>query len=1146
MTNRDSDAEYEIESIVGDRLEGRKRLFRVCWLGYPESDSSWEPESSLKRTAPEALQEYLDSKKSKRGQQGSILRNGNGDTRSKSSDPAPNPTSHSTAIKSSLFSSPNFWVNLPPLRMGCAKGRDVSRLASLPPEILDNIFAQLFALPAVASLGTRSSGLQSLTLVSRVCRLWMALAQRRLLRKLVVKSNFQVVRLQTPDFIDSGLRHFVREVVLEFSPHYGLESRSLFVLLPLFPNITSLTIKVLTEYPTLRVQSALSVREQATGAPSVSSFRNLQTLNIRPIDLFDTTDLHSILSAASSLTEIGITFEQGEVVTLPFACAPIHLPRLSRLRITGSRAPTSILALFAPSSIARVLELDWRLDGRSLLTDSVKALCDLAAQLNGPRRKLGSRNSMDLYHNLKLCNTNSFLSMRCQIGCPTFSGVRYGVVDLAGPVLKKLTYTAGDSDITKALLENCLVLEEVTMLCRTDTAAYGRLEILPSTVQVVSVMKYVQAEGLLGERGALSKYPPSLRELRVLGDHYFVEAERAAKAKSQRLIKAFCETAGVGFSLLSILEVLEPFYYYVLTSPDRPKSFFSSVRSFSYKIFLKPSAKMPGLAFAQASTEQARTENSASKPCQIKLFARGCSQLRHPDILNHDFGVVPENSRVRKRSPANPQEDNTELEGYPALLSQTSEVEFLNLVTLTRFLSVEPVFLKLRSVTVATFDPSDLPWLSGFLANSAPNLRALRFINFTGNEAALAKTLSRLPNLETLIVNSITSPKLDLDVPHPSILSLLPATQIKTIRLPYNMSPAYLASLPTSLISMGFADASWLSPQAHLLGELEQYISNISMARKRNLQELENVVLSSWAWETLERRIYDPVRGMLRQIGEGIGLSTSLLFASLGAFVTIGDLSPPLAGSVPSSIHFHRTNCTSYASLLSLFRASETKFGKWPDVVFANAGIGERGHMFEAAEDDNIEVEPRHEVTELDLKAVANTVRIAFWGMRKSGNGGNVVMTASVAGYTGQPGLPMYNASKHAVVGLLRALRFSAPRDKIAISLVAPAITATAILASASQTQQSTIDGLVKAGVPINTPERVAEAVVYMVAKGQKANGMGLMVQKGLVMDLEKGIAKNRRHWMGAEMEGLYRSGTGFNVFEKIGEGGGMGTGEKL
>ena len=50
--------EYEAESIVRHRGKGARRRYLVVWRGYPLSEASWEPESSL-LNAPEVLAEYL-------------------------------------------------------------------------------------------------------------------------------------------------------------------------------------------------------------------------------------------------------------------------------------------------------------------------------------------------------------------------------------------------------------------------------------------------------------------------------------------------------------------------------------------------------------------------------------------------------------------------------------------------------------------------------------------------------------------------------------------------------------------------------------------------------------------------------------------------------------------------------------------------------------------------------------------------------------------------------------------------------------------------------------------------------------------------------------------------------------------------------
>ena len=85
------------------------------------------------------------------------------------------------------------------------------------------------------------------------------------------------------------------------------------------------------------------------------------------------------------------------------------------------------------------------------------------------------------------------------------------------------------------------------------------------------------------------------------------------------------------------------------------------------------------------------------------------------------------------------------------------------------------------------------------------------------------------------------------------------------------------------------------------------------------------------------------------------------------------------------------------------------------DVLLANAGI--EGTIAPITEYD------------MDMydKVMAVNVRGVFLGLKKvmpvmaAGGGGSVVITSSVAGVSGAPGLSAYNASKHAVVGLMRA-----------------------------------------------------------------------------------------------------------------------------
>ncbi len=108
----------------------------------------------------------------------------------------------------------------------------------------------------------------------------------------------------------------------------------------------------------------------------------------------------------------------------------------------------------------------------------------------------------------------------------------------------------------------------------------------------------------------------------------------------------------------------------------------------------------------------------------------------------------------------------------------------------------------------------------------------------------------------------------------------------------------------------------------------------------------------------------------------------------------------------------------------------------------------------------------------------------------------------------------------------MRALKNDTATLGIAVSVVAPGITLTDII-SGRNPEESLSDWAKRmraAGVPINDPQEIAEAVVYLMSLGMEGNGKGLLIQAGRVADLEKGIATSRKMWMGEEMLNLFVS----------------------
>ncbi|NYE18150.1 mycofactocin-coupled SDR family oxidoreductase [Microbacterium immunditiarum] len=101
------------------------------------------------------------------------------------------------------------------------------------------------------------------------------------------------------------------------------------------------------------------------------------------------------------------------------------------------------------------------------------------------------------------------------------------------------------------------------------------------------------------------------------------------------------------------------------------------------------------------------------------------------------------------------------------------------------------------------------------------------------------------------------------------------------------------------------------------------------------------------------------------------------------------------------------------------------------DIVVANAGICVLTPWDETSE------EVWDQTIDTNLKGVWNTVRHAAPHLVEAG-GGSVIMTSSAAGLKGLPFLTAYVASKHGVVGLMRAFATELSEHSIRVNSVHP------------------------------------------------------------------------------------------------------------
>ena len=131
-------------------------------------------------------------------------------------------------------------------------------------------------------------------------------------------------------------------------------------------------------------------------------------------------------------------------------------------------------------------------------------------------------------------------------------------------------------------------------------------------------------------------------------------------------------------------------------------------------------------------------------------------------------------------------------------------------------------------------------------------------------------------------------------------------------------------------------------------------------------------------------------------------------------------------------VHAIRLDVTDRAAMAAAADETESVFGKL-HVAVNNAGVGIEGPLKEATYDDwdfGLAV---------NLGGVVNGVQTFVPRIRKHGEGGHVVNTASLAGLVVMPSqMAMYVTAKAAVIALSEAIRGELAQDDIGVSVLCP------------------------------------------------------------------------------------------------------------
>jgi NAD(P)-dependent dehydrogenase (short-subunit alcohol dehydrogenase family) len=231
----------------------------------------------------------------------------------------------------------------------------------------------------------------------------------------------------------------------------------------------------------------------------------------------------------------------------------------------------------------------------------------------------------------------------------------------------------------------------------------------------------------------------------------------------------------------------------------------------------------------------------------------------------------------------------------------------------------------------------------------------------------------------------------------------------------------------------------------------------------------------------------------------GLGAAIAARLAAAGAAGTVIDLSVPAPPTSPSGWTAVAADVRDPDALAAAFGPP----GRAPDVVVACAGV-----VPPWTRTAEIDADQWEEVLAVNVRGVMLTVREAV--RRMTGHGGSIVVMASLNGWRGDAHLPSYTASKHAVVGLVRAAALDVGRDGIRVNAVGPGPIATDALVGRMASRAGALglpveEALRKAGEQtalgrIATADEVADAVLFLASDMSAGmTGQLLAVDAGLL-----------------------------------------------